>query len=397
MVSPQPCFEARGTPLNVLQMCSALIELGYEVHLATFVYGNEILMPGLVYHRVGRLYHRTGQFSSDTSVSIGFSLRKLILDAFLALKVLRLLNRRRYLVVHAVEESLFFVAPLARLFRTPVIADLDSDICEQLEADNTLGERVMAHLSDRLRRLALRSSYCAITVCQSLTDLVRKSVPDKPVYQIEDVPLPTAGRPPDPQRVEAFRGQFGLAGKKVVLYTGNCESYQGVDLLVDAVGTITQKHPDAAIVVVGGEGEQIKKLGRRAKSTNASGNLFLLGKQPAENMPEFMSMADVLVSPRRQGENTPLKIYTYMLSGRPIVATDMSTHTQTLDADSAILVPPTPEGIAEGVCRALDDPAYAARIGRQAQEKVQRDYSLDEFKSRLGEVYASIPRPRVGP
>jgi glycosyltransferase involved in cell wall biosynthesis len=61
-------------------------------------------------------------------------------------------------------------------------------------------------------------------------------------------------------------------------------------------------------------------------------------------MPEYMGLAEVLVSPRLEPYTTPLKIFSYMASGRPIVATDLPTHTQLLDAEAAILGPPTPAG-----------------------------------------------------
>ena len=54
-----------------------------------------------------------------------------------------------------------------------------------------------------------------------------------------------------------------------------------------------------------------------------------------------MSQAcDILVSPRIRGTNTPLKIYSYLRSGKPIVATDLLTHTQVLSPDVARLVAP---------------------------------------------------------
>ena len=75
-----------------------------------------------------------------------------------------------------------------------------------------------------------------------------------------------------------------------------------------------------------------------------------------------------------------------------IVATDLSTHTQVLDAKTAILVPATPEGLAAGLVRALDDPVEAARIGRLAREKVRRDHTFEKFKEKLGEVYDFVTR-----
>jgi glycosyltransferase involved in cell wall biosynthesis len=101
----------------------------------------------------------------------------------------------------------------------------------------------------------------------------------------------------------------------------------------------------------------------------------------------------VLVSPRLEPYTTPLKIFSYMASGRPIVATDLPTHTQVLDAAAAILVPPTPAGLAEGILRALEDPAGAATLGRSARHLVETRYTFADFQRRLTDCYAAVLGP----
>jgi glycosyltransferase involved in cell wall biosynthesis len=107
-------------------------------------------------------------------------------------------------------------------------------------------------------------------------------------------------------------------------------------------------------------------------------------------MAEYMGMAEVLISPRQEPYTTPLKIFTYMASGRPIVATDLPTHTVVLDRDSAILVPPIPEGLAEGIERALREPERALELGRRAARLVGEKYTYELFQRRLVEAYEAI-------
>jgi glycosyltransferase involved in cell wall biosynthesis len=103
-----------------------------------------------------------------------------------------------------------------------------------------------------------------------------------------------------------------------------------------------------------------------------------------------MAMAGVLVSPRLEPYVTPLKIYAYMASGRPIVATDLPTHTDVLDLNSAILAPPSAEGLAEGIVRAFNEPARSARLGLRARQLVERDHSYEAFQIQLADVYAFL-------
>jgi glycosyltransferase involved in cell wall biosynthesis len=105
-------------------------------------------------------------------------------------------------------------------------------------------------------------------------------------------------------------------------------------------------------------------------------------------------MASVLVSPRLEPYVTPLKIYAYMASGRPIVATDLPTHTEVLDLNSAILAPPTAEGMADGIARAFSEPARSARLGLRARQLVERDHTFAAFRAKLADVYAHVETQR---
>jgi len=210
------------------------------------------------------------------------------------------------------------------------------------------------------------------------------------VFEITDVPIDDATRPPDAARMAEYRARLGLEQRRLVVYTGNCDRRQGLDELVRALPEVLRRHPDVALVVVGGEPAELERLQRQADRLGLSAAVRLIGRRPPDTMPEYMGMAEVLVSPRREPYTTPLKIFSYMASGRPIVATDLPTHSVVLDRDSAILVPPTAAGLAEGIARALDDPEQAARLGQRAARLVAEDYSYERFRSRLLAAYQAI-------
>jgi glycosyltransferase involved in cell wall biosynthesis len=292
--------------------------------------------------------------------------------------------------VHAIEDAAFFAAPIARWFRAPVVVDLDSDICGQLLGNGSPIVRALAVLARPLRRLALRRSSCAITVAGELTRLVRAESPDTPVFEIKDVPGDELMRRADPDAVERLRRELGLTAERLVVYTGNFDRRQGVEILIDAMPLVLARFPDSVLLLVGGEPHQIEALSGRAARSGVGGAVRLIGKRPVDQMPEFMAMAGVLVSPRLEPYVTPLKIYAYMASGRPIVATDLPTHTDVLDLNSAILAPPSAEGLAEGIVRAFNEPARSARLGLRARQLVERDHSYEAFQIQLADVYAFL-------
>ena len=385
LVAPQPFFTAAGTPINVLQMCRALTDIGYQVHLATLPTGESIDIDNLVYHRVWHL-------PLIKRVPVGFSIGKAIYDVLLAVKLVQLLSRHRYTAVHAIEEAVFFAVPIARLFGTPAVSDLDSDLCLQLKQNRSLVARGLASPAAPLRRWAIRRSAGVVTVAQHLTDMATEISPGTPVFEIRDIPLDAALRRPEPEQVERLRQEFGLGRERIAVYTGNFDQRQGVDVLVDAMPAVLKRFPDATLLLVGGEPDRIEAMRARAKQLGVGAAIRFAGKQPPETMPEFMALANVLVSPRLEPLVTPLKIYTYMVSGRPIVATDLPTHTQVLDERSAILAAPTADGLAAGIARAFEDPAAADRLAERARQSVEQNHTYEAFRRQLGEVYATVER-----
>ena len=388
LIAPQPFFAQRGTPINVRQMAQTLSEAGHEVHLATYPMGEAVEMPNLVIHRAWPL-------PGIRTVPIGFSLRKIALDGMLALRVWALLAGRRFDVVHAVEESVFFALPPARLRRIPVIYDLDSWMSDQLAYGGRVKSPAILGFLRRIERAALVRSRLAITVSASLSDAVRAMHPEMLVAQIEDCPLDEALRPPDAARVASLRERFGIGTRRAIVYTGNLESYQGIELLLPAFARVASAREEPVLVLVGGSPAQIDAVRARVAALGiAADRVVLTGQRPAEEMPEWMAMGSILVSPRLHGGNTPLKLFSYMWSGIPIVATNLSTHTQVLDSSCAMLCEPVPEAMADAILAVLDDPRHFASLGATARARVARDYSREAFGRKLLAAY-EIFKPAV--
>ena len=139
-----------------------------------------------------------------------------------------------------------------------------------------------------------------------------------------------------PDAAAAVRRGLGLGEQTpLVLYTGTFEAYQGLDLLFAAMAIVGASRPDARLVLAGGKPDQVAAARGQAKAAGIGDVTVFAGERPASEIPAYLLAADVLVSPRSRGTNTPLKIYQYLRSGKPIVATRLLTHTQVLDDDTA--------------------------------------------------------------
>ena len=84
-----------------------------------------------------------------------------------------------------------------------------------------------------------------------------------------------------------------------------------------------------------------------------------------------------------QSSIAPMKIIDYMSSGRPIVATDLPTHTQILDDTTAVLVAVDELAIADGLRRVVADQEASQQMARRAKSKVENLISDEIFSERL--------------
>lgn len=390
MIAPEPFFEPRGTPFSEFHRIRALTSLGHTVDLVTYPFGRDVQMAGLRIHRCLR-----PPFLSH--IKIGPSWAKVPLDAALALTALRLALTRRYDAVHSHEEGGAIGVVLAWALRVPHLYDMHSSLPQQVENFGYKGRSWLATVLGWCERLMVRRSKVVIVICQDLETTVRAIDKNVPAVLIENAP--GSGDRPSAGTGAAVRQSLGLgADVPIVLYTGTFESYQGLDLLYEAMQVVTRERPDARLVMVGGEPAQVEKARAKVHALGLDACAIFTGQRPADEVPGYLDAATLLVSPRSTGTNTPLKIYQYLRSGRPIVATRLRTHTQVLDDETAILADPAPAAFGAAILKALADPAAARAVGRRAQQLADTKYSDEAFIAKTEQAYSMLfpdasPRP----
>ena len=382
MLAPEPFFEPRGTPFSEYHRIRALTALGHEVDLVTYPFGQPVSMPGL------RIF-RSLRPPFVRRVKIGPSAAKIPLDALLTLTVIRRAVARRYDAVHSHEEGGVIGAILAGVLRVPHLYDMHSSLPQQLTNFAFSGSRFLRRVFLAIERFMIRRSRAVIVICPSLEETVRAIAPAARTVLIENAPG-SVEEQATPEQAARVRASLGLAPAiPLVLYTGTFEAYQGLDLLFDAWAIVRRAGVDARLVLAGGTPEQIAAAREIARRAGADDVVFA-GERPATEIPAYLLAADALVSPRARGTNTPLKIYQYLRSGRPIVATRLLTHTQVLNDDTAILTGATAPEFATGLVAAVTDRARAARVGANARRLAETKYSYEAYLETTRQACAAL-------
>ncbi|HXV65278.1 MAG TPA: glycosyltransferase family 4 protein [Vicinamibacteria bacterium] len=379
MIAPEPFFQPRGTPFSEYYRARAMTELGHTVDVVTYPMGEDVDMPGLTVYRAPRI-------PGLKNVRVGPSGAKLALDALVFTSSIRRLLAARYDLLDCHEEAGLIGVVLAKLFRVPTIYDMHSSLPEQLENFDYTRNGLVRRLFEVGERLTIRGSDGVIVICPYLESVVSRVDGNKPCFLIENTPLAEAGETVPPEAVEALRERLGLANAFVILYTGTFEAYQGLPLLYRAFRQVQAKAPQARLVLVGGQAEQLVAAENELRALGVLSGVVFTGQRPPSEMPRYWAVGDVLASPRSQGNNTPLKIYSYLRAGKPIVATRLVTHTQVLDDDCAVLTEPTPEAFAEGILTLASDSARRRELGLAAFRRSERDYSYERYVERTRRV-----------
>ena len=378
MLAPEPFFEPRGTPFSEYHRIKALSELGYRIDLVTYPLGADVAIPNLEIHRCARL-------PFVRRVPVGPSIVKVFLDLLLTMTATRLAFSRRYAAVHSHEEAGVLGVWLASWLGVPHLYDMHSSLPQQLRNFRYTRLAIAQWLFEWVERTMVECSRVVVTICPELQDTAIALGAGDRARLIENVMGGDVDQAEQTPR-DALRARYGLdPDQPVLLYTGTFEPYQGLDLLTDAATRLHTTHPDARVLVVGGTPAQVDTA--RARAEQAGSPLVFTGQRPPEEIASFVAACDILASPRISGTNTPLKIYSYLRSGRPIVATDLRTHTQVLTPDTARLVPPEPAALADGMAALIDRPEERIELAEAARTLAETRYSRASYLARTAAAY----------
>ena len=382
VIAPQPFFTPRGTPFSVYYRALVMAEQGVEIDILTYGQGQDVEIPGCRTIRIPR-------FGFLGPVKVGPSLLKLFLDGWMVLWTVGLLLRNRYAFVHAHEEAVFFCRALKPLFRFKLVYDMHSSLPQQLTNFKFTTSRALIGAFHRLERSSLRAAAAVITICPDLADYAlsegvepeRHFLIENSIFEDVRFAQDADGTQDEPALLPAAPGEGPL-----IVYAGTLEAYQGIDILVRSFARVREERPDARLLVVGGTPTQVEGFRDLANELSLGDSCVFTGGVSKKAAAAYAASASVLVSPRRQGTNTPLKIYEQLASGIPLVATNIWSHTQVLTDSVCFLVEPDPESMAQGLLRALNDRAARERVVAAALELYETEYSRARYESKIRQL-----------
>lgn len=378
LIAPHPFYQDRGTPIAVDLLLQVLSSEGHEVDVCTFPEGSTPDYPGVT-------VHRAAPWGRVVNVAPGFSAKKMYTDVFLFFLVGRLCRKNAYDVVHTIEEAGFFGWYLEKRRGVPYVYDMDSVLSDQL-IESRPWMAPMRRFFEALENRVVAGACILAPMCQALADRVDAGRGSE-VVLLKDVSL-IRDEPSGPEEPEDLRAEFDISGP-MVMYVGNLEPYQGIDLMMNAF-SVALKLTEVDLVIVGGKPAHIRQYREQAGSLGIGNRVHLIGPRPVQRLAEYLRQADVLLSPRTRGSNTPMKIYSYLHSGVPLLATRLPTHTQVLNDEIAELAAPDEESFGQALAALVRNEVLRAEKGRRAAEYARREHSFESFRESVRTLYSKV-------
>jgi glycosyltransferase involved in cell wall biosynthesis len=382
MIAPEPFFEPRGTPFSEYFRIKALSALGHTVDLVTYPFGVDKHIPGLKIFRCRRP-------PGVKAVRTGPSMAKVALDFFLLLKVLQRLWREDYDLIHTHEEGSIIGVFCQKMTKIPHLYDIHSSLVQQMDNFNFTRSKAIIRFFKFCETVSLRNATAVIVICRSLFDhaagitaaakltLIENFMDDRPAAVNEEKML-------------QLKREINPDGKKIIMYTGTLEAYQGIPLLLESMRLLEDGF---LLIVIGGKENQVARLRRQIREMKLENRVKALGQKRSKDIPYYLHAASVLVSPRMLGTNIPLKIYSYLASGVPVVATDLVTHTQSISSDIAFLAAAAAEPFAAAIRSAAGPQGRA--VADRALAYCRTHYTAERYTELVAQALDKAVAPEA--
>jgi glycosyltransferase involved in cell wall biosynthesis len=191
----------------------------------------------------------------------------------------------------------------------------------------------------------------------------------------------------DPKRFDRkkIRRKWGVDNKIVILFAGKATPHKGIKELVDALKMIGLS--DIVLMIVGPENEYLESI----KPTAPNELLMHIPPQPHEAMPEFLSLADMVVLPQLDSPyaaaQIPGKLYEAMAMAKPIVATAISDIPEILRGCGWVVPTANPDNLAKTIRYLIDNRDEVVFTAEKARKKCKKNYSWDAMETRLLEIF----------
>lgn len=199
-------------------------------------------------------------------------------------------------------------------------------------------------------------------------------------------------------RVEDLKKHYNLENSKVVLFAGALRERKGVHFLLEAFKKVIIKHPDAKLVIAGGDKDNLDAkdvFARKLKDIAAEllGNVIFTGYVPPSNVQDLYLLGDIFVGPSIWDEAFGLVFAEASASGLAVIGSRRGGIPEIIqDSVTGLLIddPEDTNEIADKIIYLLDSPEKCEQLGKAAREFMEKRFSWDRVSGEIEDLYDKL-------
>lgn len=388
IVAACPFPTLQGSQLLIRRLAQGLRARGHDPIVVTYAEGLEEALAEFPVRRIPRV-------PGLRALGSGPRPAKLVLDAALLLRLLHVLRRESIEVMHAHNYEAALIGLVARrLSGVPLIYHSHNALAEELPtyfrgrtARRLAG--IVGAIADR--EVPRRADHC-IAICRELVGFLRaRGVGPQAIEMIAPGGSPEEFPACSVAEAATIRARFGFGERPVLLYTGNLDGYQNLELLLASIGLVRQTVSDALLV-----------LATHATPRNLPAHLRrlppgvrLVTAGDFATVRDLIQVADLALCPRREWSGFPMKLLNYMAAAKAVVVSAGSAKAVRHGVNGIIVDADGADAFAAAVLDLLRDPGRRRQLGAAARRTVEDEYGWERVVDQVETTYRTVLQRRA--
>ncbi len=385
-LAPTSFFGDYGCHVRILEEAQALKAHGHDVTILTYFKGQDV--PGF------RII-RTAPTPWHANYEVGSSRHKYAFDALLSIRLLRVLARNRFDLIHAhLHEGALIGSVLGKPWGIPVCFDYQGSLTDEMTQHGFMRDNNPAVLRfwRWIEGLANRLPDAIFTSTLRAAEILRAELgPRKPIYPLVDAVNTDTFRPDVLSSSEraALRAAWGIGETEtVIVFLGLLAQHQGIEHIIDAAARLKSQGRQTRWLVMGYPG--VERWRQRAAGRGVSQEVVFTGRVPYPDAPRMLALGDIAIAPKLSLTEGSGKVLNYMAMGLPTVAYNTPGQTQYLGSLGLYADVGNQEQLAARVAELIDQPERRRTIGRLLRERAEQSFSWQKTGLLLAGYYQQV-------
>ncbi len=384
-LAPTSFFGDYGCHVRILEEARALQGAGHRVTLLTYYKGADVAGLDII---------RTSPTPWRSEYEVGSSRHKFAFDLLLGSRLLQVLARNRFDVIHAhLHEGALIAGVLAKPWRIPVVFDFQGSMTDEMLQHRFIRAGTFSHRAfARVERIANRLPSAILTSTRNAVMPLRQQLGKGTIIEALPDGVNTAVFRPDalsPADRTALRARWGIAPEEpAVVFLGLLAQHQGIQNLIEAAAILKSEGRRVRWLMMGYP--SVEMWQSRAQAAGVLPDMVFTGRVPYADAPRMLAMGDIAIAPKLSLTEGSGKILNYMALAMPTVAFDTPAQREILGALGVYAPMGDSAALAQRVAELIDQPQRRRALGEQSRRMAVQHFGWDRAAMTMNSVYERL-------